>query len=54
MVDKKFALCYGRITAKNEENNERIKYHHFATSNDFMDVGTDYLGQRESYAVWTS
>lgn len=41
IIDKKFVLLYGIITANNKESNERIKYY-FATRNDLMDLRLDF------------
>lgn len=51
IVDEKFDSLYGKITDKNEERHERNQK--FATSNDFMDEGTNYQMQRKKYVICT-
>lgn len=38
------------LQLKMKKSNERVKYHYFATSNDFVDVGTD--NQRQSCSTY--
>lgn len=48
IVDEKFVSLYGSIPAKNEESNDNIKYHHFETLNDLMDIGIDHHREKRN------